>query len=277
MRASRIPSARAAAVAAAAFSRLCAPGISGSAGSGSLGSNSIRSARPGMSSKPTGTTATSPSSWFSKIRSFAARYASIDPCRSRWSGSRLSSRATCGLNSWTSSSWKLDTSHTTTSPGSIRPSRSDSARPTLPATGAPSITPRSSLVVVFPFVPVTPTIGFPSSREPSSISLQTGIPRARAAATSDASPGTPGLLISVSTPSSKRSSSVPRWSSTPASASLLVSMSGDASTPITSSPRRRSARAAAWPERARPRTRKLIAESGSRGRSGSRTRRPRRT
>ena len=47
MRASEIPSARAAAVAAAAFSRLCAPGMSGSAGSSSAGSNSIRRAWPG--------------------------------------------------------------------------------------------------------------------------------------------------------------------------------------------------------------------------------------
>ena len=83
------------------------------------------------------------------------------------------------------------------------------------------MTPSSSLVVVLPFVPVTPTIGFGSRREPSSTSLQTGIPRSRAAATSGASPGTPGLLITVSTASSNRSSSVPRWSSTPASASLL--------------------------------------------------------
>ena len=49
--------------------------------------------------------------------------------------------------------------------------------PTFPAVGAPSIAPSSSVVVVFPFVPVTPTIGFSSSREASSISDQTGIPR----------------------------------------------------------------------------------------------------
>ena len=56
-----------------------------------------------------------------------------------------------------------------------------SARPTFPATGAPSIAPSSSLVVVFPFVPVTATIVVASSRDPSSTSLQTGIPRVRAA------------------------------------------------------------------------------------------------
>ena len=54
-----MPAARAAAVAAAAFSRLCAPGISGSAGSGSSAANSMRRAPPGTSPKPRGTTATS--------------------------------------------------------------------------------------------------------------------------------------------------------------------------------------------------------------------------
>ena len=42
-----MPAARAAAVAAAAFSRLCAPGMRGSAGSGSSPANSIRRAAPG--------------------------------------------------------------------------------------------------------------------------------------------------------------------------------------------------------------------------------------
>ena len=42
------------AVAAAAFSRLCAPGMSGSAGSGSLASNSMR---PGIALRPRGTIA----------------------------------------------------------------------------------------------------------------------------------------------------------------------------------------------------------------------------
>ena len=72
------PEARAASVAAAAFSRLCSPGISGSAGSGSCAENSIPS-RP----SPRGTTFTCARS---KIRSFASRYASNVPWRSRWSG-----------------------------------------------------------------------------------------------------------------------------------------------------------------------------------------------
>ena len=42
----------------------------------------------------------------SKIRSFAARYASNVPWRSRWSGSKISSTATSQASSWTSSSSK---------------------------------------------------------------------------------------------------------------------------------------------------------------------------
>jgi hypothetical protein len=45
---------------------------------------------------------------------------------------------------------------------------------------ARNIAPSSSVVVVFPFVPVTATNGRgASSRKPSSISLQTGMPRLR--------------------------------------------------------------------------------------------------
>ena len=90
-----------------------------------------------------------------------------------------------------SSSWKLDSSQTIQRPSS---SSSVSARPMFPATGAPSISPRSAVVVVFPFVPVTPRIGVESSRPPSSISLQTGMPRSRAAVTRGASGRHPRAL-----------------------------------------------------------------------------------
>ncbi len=61
-----------------------------------------------------------------------------------------------------SSSWKDESSQTTSSPGSA--SIPVSARPTFPAVGAPRIAPSSSVVVVLPFVPVTPTRSTPSSR-----------------------------------------------------------------------------------------------------------------
>ena len=72
-----------------------------------------------------------------------------------------------------------------------------SAVPTLPATatGSPAsrwICPSSSTVVVLPFVPVTATNALGTRRQPSSSSPSTGTPRARAAAMTGASRGTPG-------------------------------------------------------------------------------------
>ncbi len=80
----------------------------------------------------------------------------------------------------------------------------------LPATttsrpAARKTAPSSSHVVDFPFVPVTPTKRVPvgaSRRQPSSSSDQTGTPAVRAARTSGAPAGTPGLFTTSSTPSS---------------------------------------------------------------------------
>ena len=72
--------------------------------------------------------------------------------------------------------------------GSTAPTSEVSGRPMLPATstGTPAawnIAPRSAVVVVLPFVPVTPTIGFASRRAPSSISEITLDAGGRAATT----------------------------------------------------------------------------------------------
>ena len=215
MAVSSIPATRAAAVAAAAFSRLCGPGISGSAGSSSSAAKPTRRARPGIGPNARGTTAVSSAPCRSKMRSFTSAYASKEPCRSRWSGSRLRRTATRGRSVSTSSSWNDESSHTTHASGEAEPTRDVSGRPTLPATstGVPAdrkTAPSSSVVVVLPFVPVTPRIGFGRSRAPSSISLHTGTERARALATSSVSPGTPGLFTTRSIPCSSVSSSRPR-------------------------------------------------------------------
>ena len=83
----------------------------------------------------------------------------------------------------------------------------------LPATSAgtpaaSNIAPSSAVVVVFPFVPVIPMIGFSSRRAPSSISEMTGMSRASAAVTGGACPGIPGLLTTRSMPSRSASSQV---------------------------------------------------------------------
>ena len=70
--------------------------------------------------------------------------------------------------------------------------------------------PSSSVVVVFPFVPVTATSRFGSSRQASSSSPSTGRPRSRAATSTGASFGTPGLFTTVATRSSSSTPSVPR-------------------------------------------------------------------
>src|SRR5688500_15442689 len=164
-----------------------------------------------------------------------------------------------------SSSWKLESSQTIHASSARAPSSPVSGRPTFPATAtgrsaARKIAPSSSLVVVFPFVPVTPSTGLGSSREPSSTSLQIVSPRRRAAATRGASLGTPGLFTSRSTSSTSAGSSAPSTTSTPAARSLPASSSAFRSTPTTRRLRRASASAAASPERARPRT---SADSGS--------------
>ena len=111
----------------------------------------------------------SPGSWFSKMRSLQRRYSSKLPCRSRWSGVAFRSTPTRQRRVSMSSSWKLESSQAIHAPASTRPASDVSGRPTLPATshGTPpvrSIAPSSSVVVVFPFVPVTPAIGLGSIR-----------------------------------------------------------------------------------------------------------------
>src|SRR5947209_19965132 len=109
------------------------------------------------------------------------------------------------------------------------------------------------------------------SRQASSSSPSTAMPRDRAALTADASWGTPGLLMSVLARAARSTPDASSRTSTPASLSLLAASASPgrsappASTPITSAPRARSASAAATPDRARPTTRYGPGGSGGRG------------
>ena len=128
-----------------------------------------------------------------------------------------------------SSSWKLESSQAIHAFGSTRPASADSGRPTFPATSHArpperSIAPRSSVVVVLPFVPVTPAIGLGSIRAASSTSLHTGTPAARAATTWSVCDGTPGLFTTALSPCTG-TTSPPRTGSTPSSRSLPTSIS----------------------------------------------------
>ena len=148
-----------------------------------------------------------------------------------------------------SSSWNDDASQTTVAAGSRAPARAVSAVPTLPAaaTGRPAarcIAATSSVVVVFPLEPVIAISGFGSSRQPSSSSPRTTIPRARAARMTAASPGTPGLLTTVPTPSSSATPSLCSCTATPAASSSARASGATAapSQPVTSSPSARRMR-----------------------------------
>src|SRR5581483_6747069 len=159
---------------------------------------------------------------------------------------RLRRTATSHASVSTSSSWKLESSHTIHVPSPTVSATSLNGTCSLPASTASTpaeanIAPSSRTVVVLPFVPVMPMTGLPGrSRQPSSISLQTGMPRSRAAAATGEPAGTPGLFTTTSTPSSTEASSVPRRSSTPVPASLPGSASGERSvataSPVTPSP-----------------------------------------
>ena len=158
---SPIPAARAAAVAAAAFSRLCAPRISGSAGSGSSAANSMPVEARARAARPAPARAR---------RSAASRRGRprTTPWRSRWSGSRLSSTATSQANSC--DVLELERRQLADDPVGLadrrerhadvarRPSRRDP-----PRGRSRRAAPR---VVVFPFVPVTPTKRVPAGQQP---------------------------------------------------------------------------------------------------------------
>ena len=182
------------------------------------------------------------------------------PWRSRWSGVTLRSTATSGAKASESSSWKEEHSQTIVADGSISPGSEASGVPTLPATVASipasrSVWPSHSATVVLPLVPVTAAKRLSSSRQPSSSSPITSRPRSRAAATTGASAGTPGLLTTVFTSSSSWIPSPSSSSSTPSSASLPAPGGFPESVPYTRAPSATSAFAAATPERARPTTR----------------------
>ena len=195
------------------------------------------------------------------------------PWRSRWSSARLSSTPASGAKRSVSSSWNDDASATTIVASGRPCSDSEvSASPTLPATITGTLAvrcrcPISSAVVVFPFEPVTAIVSLGSIRQPSSSSPSTPIPASRAAAITGAWPGTPGLLITVSTPARSSTPGEPACTGTPARSSSSRRPEGTSpeSTPTTSAPSARSASAAATPDRARPTTRYGPGGSGGRG------------
>ena len=163
---------------------------------------------------PRGTTATSSGPAARRPRASAPR----TPRTSRggrggrargWSGSRRAAGASPRPRAGTTTARTRSMRRPSTAPTS-----DVNGRPMFPATSAfhpaaSSTAPSNAVVVVFPFVPVTPISGFDRRRAPSSISEIAGMPRARAAATGGASAGTPGLFTTRPTPSRRWSAQAP--------------------------------------------------------------------
>jgi hypothetical protein len=123
----------------------------------------------------------------------------------RWSGERFVTSAICGLRPYSASpsSCHDDSSITTGVSGPIASSCSSAEMPMFPATTASarhavSIAAQRLVVVVFPFVPVTPMIGAGQWRKKRLISISIGTPAARAAASSGDSRGTAGFRTTSS-------------------------------------------------------------------------------
>ena len=209
-------------------------------------------AAAGGSSTPA--TATAPRS----ARAFAAAYAAIEPCQSRWSSATFSTQPAAGTTEGDQWSWKLDSSTAST----WRPARTASTTgyPMLPhATAsrpaAARIAASMPVVVVLPFVPVTAShvagIGRAASiHQASSGSPTTGTPAAAAAATSGLSGRRPGPVTTRPVPAGNPSGSAK--GSTPAGSS--ASAAGFASVTVTRAPSSTRAVAAASPEIPAPAT-----------------------
>ena len=209
---SETPIARAAAVAAAAFARLWAPRMRGSAGSGSSAENSTRRASPGTGAKPRGSTATSSrplpcehAQLRGRVRAEVAVAVEVVGLEVREDGDPGTELVDI---------LELERGELAYDPcGGVglvdeqRQRPADVAGDLDRVRGRLRIAPSNAVVVVFPFVPVTPIMGFGRARPELDLEM-TGTPRARAATTSCAAAGTPGLFTSSPTPSEP--SQVPR-------------------------------------------------------------------
>ena len=167
------------------------------------------------------------------MRILALAYSSNEACRSRWSGVRFSNTPISGRKLSIVSSWKLLISATVTVESVEFSTSASSGVPMLPPTitgmfAVFKMCATSEVVVVFPFDPVIAT-SFPRRNlQASSISLHTGILRARASTSAGRFAGTPGLSTIKSCCRKLSGACPPSSSFTPAARSLAaVSASSD--------------------------------------------------
>ena len=154
-----------------------------------------------------------------------------------------------------SSSWNDDASQTTTASGSSVPGSDVSAVPTFPATttGSPAarwMCPISSTVVVLPLEPVSAMNSWSSSRQPSSSSPITVMPRGQRRGDQRRLARHPGALDHASRcPPSRSAPSSPSRTSAPAATAPRARRRRPTAHPMPppARPRAASARAAATP------------------------------
>ena len=132
----------------------------------------------------------------------------------------MSTAATRGWKAAVVSSWKLETSQTTSPSAGNASACAASGVPMLPATRtgrgcSARSAPVSAVVVVLPFVPVIANVSASVARQPSSSSPITGTPRARAAASAGWSTGTPGLTTTMCAEAATSAGTPPVSSRTP--------------------------------------------------------------
>src|SRR3990172_3068026 len=187
----------------------------------------------------------------------------MEAWRSRWSGVRLSRAATRGRKLVMASSWKLETSTTFTLSSAAVSTSEMSGVPMLPPTwvrrpASAKILPRSAVVVVLPFEPVTATTVPRRKRQASSSSEIISMPFPRAFPSAGRLSGTPGLKTMRSAARKSASSWPSQRTVTPrarrAAAPAATAGSGLSSLTATRAPRAARKRAAAAPVRASPTT-----------------------
>ena len=180
--------------------------------------------------------------------------------RSKWLGVMFKMAAMAGLRVH-NSSWKLESSCTTKSPGCIWGKSPMSGRPILPPTqllrpATRPIWPVSEVVVVLPADPVMPITAVGVRRKNSCGSLVTQMPRARAASAKGMSAGTPGLNTNTSASSKRVIGCSPNTKSMskPSNSTRLANKRsrGRASETTTCAPSAAANWANALPSRARP-------------------------
>ena len=159
---------------------------------------------------------------------------------SRWSASRVVTTATVGRSWWNERSYSsASTTYRLSPPRRRLPPQAGTRAPTKPVGSSPAAASTavvSVVVVVLPCVPAMPTTVPWFTMAPSACArLSTGMPAARAAASSGWSAGTAAVITSAAQPATC-AGSWPWHTVAPRCSSSCVAGPGDESQPVTRAP-----------------------------------------